>query len=666
MALTKAKASNILLTTPAASSNDTTPATTQYVTTAIANLIDNAPANLNTLNELAAAMADNASFFSTVLPLSGGTMTGDLVAPNIKATTEFQIFAGGTDIGAIFNSGGALTIQGTSTRDVSIGSDSNTNAIFVEGTNGNVGIGTTNPTDTSGFGRALDVASGSGAGLYLRDTGDSTSGIIGMFNSNLSINSKASSGNIVFYSNDVQKGILDSSGALTVVGNVTATSNSGSQAAYNLNWQNDAIAIEMKYDSSYYMNIEFDASTRDFIFNNKSADSAGDFRFFTGASLTEKLTLTQAGRLGIGNHNPSSKLHIHGTSGQTNYTSHTNVDEYIATFQTSFNGTGSQQLHVVNHNGNWQDGTSGGDSAYGFMWGYENSIRAGIHYDHRGTEKFDFYSSYAPFRFRVPNSVNGNLSPIGTESTMRSALTVAIGGKVGVGTDSPRRHFHVHNPNAATTNIMITNSATGESNDNQGLHLGISSTGVAYVDNKEATNLQIISNGSVKQNILAVAQSNCHVDINGGVSLGIGNTSAAGDTGMNVKGWYNATAHNSNSYLHLNTSMWGGGSPHGNSMYIMGGWKVMAHQYATNNSYGQCTVFFHNWNGNVASGFSQTYGPGPWTGWMYVYVNSSGYVTIRLHAGTYRAYWLDYYQAPHYPARNTYVTAATFSNSATL
>ena len=80
MALTKAKASNILLTTPAASSNDTTPATTEYVTTAVANLIDNAPANLNTLNELAAAMADNASFFSTVLPLSGGTMTGALVA----------------------------------------------------------------------------------------------------------------------------------------------------------------------------------------------------------------------------------------------------------------------------------------------------------------------------------------------------------------------------------------------------------------------------------------------------------------------------------------------------------------------------------------------------------------------------------------------------------
>jgi len=70
------------------------------------------------------------------------TFNSTVTAPNIKATTEFQIFAGGTDIGAIFNSGGALTIQGTSTRDVSIGSDSVTNAIFVEGTNGNVGIGT--------------------------------------------------------------------------------------------------------------------------------------------------------------------------------------------------------------------------------------------------------------------------------------------------------------------------------------------------------------------------------------------------------------------------------------------------------------------------------------------------------------------------------------------
>ena len=95
MALTKAKASNILLTTPAASSNDVTPATTQYVTTAINNLIDGAPATLNTLNEIAAALNDDAALNTTLtnaiaakLPLAGGTMTGALTINSGTANTS--------------------------------------------------------------------------------------------------------------------------------------------------------------------------------------------------------------------------------------------------------------------------------------------------------------------------------------------------------------------------------------------------------------------------------------------------------------------------------------------------------------------------------------------------------------------------------------------------
>ena len=86
MALTKVKASNITLTTAAASSNDTTPATTQYVTTAINNLIDGAPATLNTLDEIAAALNDDAALNTTLtnaiaakMPLAGGTFTGDVL-----------------------------------------------------------------------------------------------------------------------------------------------------------------------------------------------------------------------------------------------------------------------------------------------------------------------------------------------------------------------------------------------------------------------------------------------------------------------------------------------------------------------------------------------------------------------------------------------------------
>ena len=81
-------------TTQSASDNSTKLATTAYVTTALANLVDSSPSSLNTLNELAAALNDDASFSTTVtnsiatkLPLAGGTMTG-AIAMNANAITS--------------------------------------------------------------------------------------------------------------------------------------------------------------------------------------------------------------------------------------------------------------------------------------------------------------------------------------------------------------------------------------------------------------------------------------------------------------------------------------------------------------------------------------------------------------------------------------------------
>jgi len=72
-------------TTQSASDNSTKIATTAYVTTAVANIIDAAPDTLNTLNEIAAALNDDANFNTTVtnsiaskMPLAGGTFTGDV------------------------------------------------------------------------------------------------------------------------------------------------------------------------------------------------------------------------------------------------------------------------------------------------------------------------------------------------------------------------------------------------------------------------------------------------------------------------------------------------------------------------------------------------------------------------------------------------------------
>ena len=86
----------------AAPSSNTHPATKLYVDTEVANLIDSAPGTLDTLNELAAAVNDDANFNATIassiatkLPLAGGTLTGNLTlastASGSSASPEFEL-----------------------------------------------------------------------------------------------------------------------------------------------------------------------------------------------------------------------------------------------------------------------------------------------------------------------------------------------------------------------------------------------------------------------------------------------------------------------------------------------------------------------------------------------------------------------------------------------
>ena len=151
MALTKVPSNldSVTATTQSQGDGSTNVATTAYVDTGLANLIDSAPSNLNTLNELAAAMNDNASFFSTVLPLSGGTMTGALTSSaNISTTGSgsmfisnssssgdyIRIYAGsGTGKWDIYGNGANLRIGDNETSQGAITIDTN------------VGIGTTSP-----------------------------------------------------------------------------------------------------------------------------------------------------------------------------------------------------------------------------------------------------------------------------------------------------------------------------------------------------------------------------------------------------------------------------------------------------------------------------------------------------------------------------------------
>ena len=155
MALTKVKASNITLSTPAANSNDTTPATTAYVTTAIDNLVDSSPAALNTLNELAAALNDDANFSTTVTnsiaakaPLASPTFTsningGDGVELRLGDSQDILFKHHAAGYGHLENKTGTLYMD-SETFTIRTDVDDLGTALFIDASQ-QVGVGTATP-----------------------------------------------------------------------------------------------------------------------------------------------------------------------------------------------------------------------------------------------------------------------------------------------------------------------------------------------------------------------------------------------------------------------------------------------------------------------------------------------------------------------------------------
>jgi hypothetical protein len=91
---------------------------TGYADTAVSNLVDSAPSTLDTLNELAAALGDDANFSTTVtnsiatkMPLAGGTFTGDVSFGDgdkavFGAGSDIQIYHDATGSGTSYIDGG--------------------------------------------------------------------------------------------------------------------------------------------------------------------------------------------------------------------------------------------------------------------------------------------------------------------------------------------------------------------------------------------------------------------------------------------------------------------------------------------------------------------------------------------------------------------------------
>jgi len=94
-----------LSTTAVAGTNTTQIATTAFVQTAVSNLVASAPAALDTLNELAAALGNDANFSTTIstsiglkAPIASPTFTGTATIPTLNLTNALAVSYGGTGL----------------------------------------------------------------------------------------------------------------------------------------------------------------------------------------------------------------------------------------------------------------------------------------------------------------------------------------------------------------------------------------------------------------------------------------------------------------------------------------------------------------------------------------------------------------------------------------
>ena len=308
----------ITVATASSGDNDTTVASTAFVATAIANLADSAPSTLDTLNELAAALGDDANFSTTVtnsiatkLPLAGGTLTGALVVTadtnpaleisrgsanttnvNLKynttltgqlsaANAEFQISAAGSSTPIeFFTNGsermriretGAIEIKGSSTTSQAQGFITNDNSVLTIGSSvsGSVvkDIAFASPS-------TMMYIDGSTASVGIGTT--SPDGKLHVYQSDASITPDADADDFIIEGNGATGMTIGSSASS--VGSIRFA-DSGSPRAGMI----------------YYNHV------------------GNEMRFYTVA--TERMRIDSSGNVGIGATSPAKPLHLKRTSG---------------------------------------------------------------------------------------------------------------------------------------------------------------------------------------------------------------------------------------------------------------------------------------------------------------------------------------------------------------
>jgi hypothetical protein len=441
-------------------------ATQSYVTSALAALVDAAPAALDTLNELAAALGDDASFSTTItnsiaskLSLSGGTLTGALNGTSASFSSNVTLGNNAdlvfVDLAGTFPTSGKgfdWTLNNDGARIYAI--QPNSDSIdFVFQLRDNA---TTN--DRFVFwvdewqGPAYDkyplIISG-GTEFDLKDSSLYTNTVLRLSNSGVLQNV---TGNISMFTNNAGYLTSESDTLATVTGRGATTSTNISVNTIN-------IGTDATYGGAY-RSVSFgyngDGSNRIFAANNASdgmyftAATGQGFNFRPNGGTANLVVINSAGNVGIGTTSPARKLVVNGET-WINLTS-----DYFGggtTVQISAGGTGavgiqSDALYLYPYSAN---------SSTSLIYGYNGNASWNLT-NGGGNSRFDFFSYGA-----------------GTQ-----VMSLTSGGNVGIGTTAPSTKLEVGNFLDAVTN-KITVAARYEYEPEFNFRLGQSGTNYDWV-----------------------------------------------------------------------------------------------------------------------------------------------------------------------------------------
>ena len=199
-------------------------ATESYVGTQISNLVDSSPAALNTLNELAAAIGDDANFSTTVtnniatkLPLAGGTLTGTLAMGANSITSTGTISSGAiTSTGYVKGLNHSVVAgnnNGIGFWDNTTGA-SGSYAIYMSAHNGTYGGRVTGDT-TSDYNIYFKMSAGTNRGFVFKNGSTNVAGIDGAGNGRFTGTITATGGNSTNWNTAYGWGNHASAGYLT-------------------------------------------------------------------------------------------------------------------------------------------------------------------------------------------------------------------------------------------------------------------------------------------------------------------------------------------------------------------------------------------------------------------------------------------------------------------